>query len=191
MIVSLIAALDEAGGIGRDGTLPWHLRSDLKRFKRITMGHTLVMGRKTYDSIGKALPGRTNIVITRNPLFEAPGCLLARSLKSALEMAQESAEEEVFIIGGGQIFLQALGFADRIYLTRVHTVTESQVFFPPISWADWDIVEQETLPASEYDEFATTYSSAATIKSSCRLTRAIFPAVQSRDVPLTNLYFGI
>lgn len=157
MIISIIVAMDEAGGIGKNGTLPWRLRTDLQRFKRITLGHSLIMGRKTFDSIGRPLPGRTNIIITRNRQFAAPGCRVTNSLKMALQIANESNEQEVFVIGGGQIFEQSLALADRIYLTCVHTISDSQVFFPPLDWARWQILEQEQTPAGEQDEFATTF----------------------------------
>ena len=143
--------------IGRGGQLPWHLAADLRRFQRLTMGHHLIMGRKTFDSIGRPLPGRTNIVITRNRQFIAPGCRVTHSLKAALQMAIDNHEQEVFIIGGGQIFEQSLSLADRIYLTCVHTISGSQVFFPALDWEQWQILEQEQTPAAEQDEFATTF----------------------------------
>ena len=122
MIVSLIAALDEAGGIGKDGGLPWRLSADLRRFKALTMGHHLIVGRKTYVSIGRPLPGRTLIVLTRDPTFAAPGCLLAASLEQALALAGRRGESEAFIGGGGEIFAQAMPLAGRLYLTHVHTL---------------------------------------------------------------------
>jgi len=157
MIISLIVAVDDAGGIGKEGTIPWHLRSDLQRFKQITMGHTLVMGRKTFDSIGRALPGRTNIVITRNRDFTCEDCLPVSNLKRALSIAKTTSEEEVFIIGGGEIFRQALKLADRVYLTRVHTVADCQVFFPLIDWSDWEVILEETHPAGDHDDHPSTY----------------------------------
>ncbi len=107
--------MDEIGGIGKDNGLPWHLSSDLKRFKQLTMGHHLIMGRKTYETIGKPLPGRITIVITRNLQYQAEGCLVAPSLEKALDLARGNGETETFIAGGGEIFAIALPLADRIY----------------------------------------------------------------------------
>ena len=121
------------------------------------MGHALIMGRKTYQSIGRSLPGRLNIVISRQPDFQAQGCQVVGSLPDALSMAVKYNPEEVFIIGGGQIYLQALPLADRIYLTRVHAIVGADVFFPAWEETDWEEVERSDFPASEKDEFAYTY----------------------------------
>ncbi len=157
MIVSLIVAMDEGRGIGIDGHLGWHLSADLKRFKSITMGHHLIMGRKTYDSIGRPLPGRTMIVVTRNPEFQAEGCLIAHSLGEALELARQAGESEVFIIGGGEIFAQALGLAERMYLTQVHATTEADVFFPEFDRDDWIEIKSEEQQAGERNDHPTTF----------------------------------
>ncbi len=114
----MIVAMDEAGGIGKGGGLAWHLSADLKNFKAVTMGHHLIVGRKTYELIGKALPGRTMIIVTHNRIFSAEGCLVTYTLEEALALAEQSGESEVFIGGGGEIFAQALPLAQRIYLTR-------------------------------------------------------------------------
>ena len=143
MIVSLIVAMDEKGGIGIDNRLPWHLSADLKRFKALTMGHHIIMGRKTYESISKPLPGRTNLVVTRDPGYRAAGCLVVHSLDKALQTAKERGEDEVFITGGHQIFAQSVGIADRIYLTQVHAEVRADVYFPEIDASEW--VEQETV----------------------------------------------
>mgnify|MGYP002682532439 FL=1 len=157
MIVSLIVAMDLQGGIGRDGGIPWHLSTDLKRFKRLTMGHYLVMGRKTHVSIGRALPGRINIVLSRAANYQPQGCLVAASLDGALAQAQDAGAEEVFVIGGGQVYSQALKLADRIYLTRVHTIANCDTFFPDLDAAAWRVVEEQALSAGEEDEYPSTY----------------------------------
>lgn len=158
MITSIIVAMDEQRGIGIEGRLPWHLSADLKRFKRLTMGHHLIMGRKTYESIGRPLPGRVMIVITRNPHYKAEGCLIAASLKAALAIAEQRGETDAFIAGGGQVFSQALPLADRIYLTLVHAVTQADVFFPEFDEGDWAVVETIYHLADEKNQFPTTYS---------------------------------
>lgn len=116
--ISLICAASRNGVIGKGNRLPWRLPADLKRFKRLTMGHTVIMGRKTFESIGKPLPGRTNVVVTRQKDFQARDCRVAHSLEEALHLC--SPDQEVFVIGGGSIFQQALPLADRIYLTSIH-----------------------------------------------------------------------
>ena len=130
MRISIIAAVGANNrAIGKTGALLWRISDDLKRFKALTTGHTVIMGRKTFDSIGKALPNRTNIVITRNPDFKAEGVIIAKSLEDAI---QKSIGGEVFIIGGGEIYKQALPLADKLYLTLVESDVEGDVFFP-----DW------------------------------------------------------
>lgn len=142
MMISVIVAMDEERGIGVDNGLPWHLSQDLKHFKRITMGHHLIMGRKTYQSIGKPLPGRTMIVLTRNPDYEAEGCMVVHSLSDAYEYAELRGEDEVFVIGGASVFEQALDDADRLYLTRVHTRSVSDTYFPDFDLSSWELISQ-------------------------------------------------
>lgn len=154
MLISLIVAMDEKGGIGKDNRLPWHLSDDLKRFKALTMGHHIIMGRKTYESIGKPLPGRTNVVITRNLDYEAEGCIVVHSLGQALDVAQERAEDEVFITGGREIFAQALETADRIYLTRVHAQVPADVYFPHFDEREWFEKDSNYYPANEKNDYA-------------------------------------
>jgi dihydrofolate reductase len=127
MTLSLIAALDDKKGIGKNGKLPWHIPSDLKHFKNLTTGKTVIMGRKTFESIGRPLPKRQNIVITSNPSFEKEGVLSASSLEDALDKAQS---DEVFVIGGGQIFNEAIDKADKLYLTLVSGDHQADTFFP-------------------------------------------------------------
>ena len=144
-------------GLARHGGLPWHLPTDLKRFKKVTMGHTIIMGRKTFQSIGSPLPGRTNIVISRNADFEAPGLYLGSEFGTGPGCGASHKETEVFVIGGGQIFQHAFPLAQKILLTLVHTDAQCEVFFPALNWQEWEIHEQEFIPASEVDEYDTTY----------------------------------
>lgn len=157
MIVSIIVARDEAGGIGRNNSLPWYVPSDLKRFKALTMGHHLLMGRKTYEAIGKPLPGRTMIVITRQGNFDPEGCLTASSLQDALDKAEHRKEIEAFVIGGGQIFNQAMNIADKIYLTNIHAETSADVFFPDIDDSIWEMVYVESVRPHEKDEYTSDF----------------------------------
>src|SRR5436305_10182662 len=120
MRLSIIAAVAENGVIGRQGKLPWHLSDDLRRFKQLTMGHTIVMGRRTWESIGRALPGRTTVVVTRQPAYQVDidGVQVAHSLAAAIEFADGSGDEETFIIGGAELYREAVGAAERLYMTR-------------------------------------------------------------------------
>jgi dihydrofolate reductase len=157
MLISLIVAMDREGGIGKAGRLPWHLSADMMRFKQLTMGHAILMGRKTYQSIGRALPGRTNIIITRQPNFEAEGCQVVSSLEDALSLASQAGESEVFVTGGGEIFAQALSLADRLYLTQVDTQAGCDVFFPAFDLAEWVEIEHSEIPADERNQFSSTF----------------------------------
>ena len=139
MSLSLIVAMSENGVIGRDGQLPWHISGDLRRFKRLTMGHHIVMGRKTYESIGRPLPGRTSIIITRQANMVVEGVLMARGLEESLRMAK--GDDEVFVIGGAQIYELALPLAYRIYLTLVHADIAGDTRFGLINRSDWLLVE--------------------------------------------------
>ncbi|MCZ6792762.1 MAG: dihydrofolate reductase [Planctomycetota bacterium] len=147
MIVSCILAVSENGVIGRAGDLPWHLPADLRRFKALTMGHPIVMGRRTYESVGRLLPGRTTVVLSRDPGYEVEGAVMARSLDDALERL--SGEEEVFIVGGEAVFREALPRARRLYLTRVHARVEGDVFFPEDELERWELRSDEPRPADE------------------------------------------
>ena len=167
MRISLIAAVSEDGVIGRDGGLPWHLPDDFRFFKRTTTGHCLVMGRKTFDSIGRALPNRTSIVITRDPGWRHEGVRTASSLEAALALARELGDDEVFIGGGAEIYRLALPLADRLYLTRVHTQIEppgpaadgpgpASVRFPAFDERRWKLVDQVPHAADERHPHAFT-----------------------------------
>ncbi|MET3113711.1 dihydrofolate reductase [Pedobacter sp. CG_S7] len=135
MIVSLVVAMSTNNAIGKDNQLLWHLPADLKHFKDITSGHTIIMGRKTYESVGKALPNRRNIVITRNTHLKLTGVEVMHSLKEALNSSKE--ENEVFIIGGAEIFNQSIKLANKIYLTRINESYEADTFFPEIDKNCW------------------------------------------------------
>lgn len=135
MIRSLVIAQAANRVIGRDNHMPWHLPADLAHFKRVTMGCPVIMGRKTWESIGRALPGRLNIVITRTPLFSAPGATVVRSLDEAFRAAGDA--DEAFVIGGGQIYAEAMATADRIYLTEIATEVEGDTWFPAFDRAQW------------------------------------------------------
>ena len=139
--ISVIVAVADNGVIGRHNALPWHLPEDLRYFKRVTMGKPIVMGRKTFESIGRPLPGRTNIVISRDPGFAAAGVAAATSLDAALQLAESAAaaagEREVVVIGGAEIYALAIPRADRLYVTRVHAEPEGDALLPPVAWGDW------------------------------------------------------
>lgn len=153
-MLSLIVAMSQNQVIGRNGGLPWRLKSDLRRFKQITMGHTLIMGRKTFESIGRVLPGRRTIVISRQHEFGA-GVDIARSFEEAVEMARQ--DREPFVVGGGEIYKLALPRTDRIYLTRVDAVIEGETRFPAVDWSQFVLAQKEAIPASASDEFSHTF----------------------------------
>ena len=151
-MISIIVAASMNNVIGVQGELPWRLSDDLKRFKALTMGKPIVMGRLTWESIGRPLPGRQNIVITRQAGFSAEGCDVVDSPASALAIAGDA--EEVMIIGGGQIYDLFLPKAGRLYLTRVQTEIDGDALFPPIEESEWKLMGSESHAASEANEFA-------------------------------------
>lgn len=155
MRIVLLAAMDRNRAIGKDGEMPWHISTDLKRFKQRSMGLPLIMGRSTFESIGKPLPGRTNIVLTRNVDWSAEGVSVAHNTESALELAWAEGAEEVCIIGGGQIYALFLGRADILEITLVDTeVKGADTWFPDWRGGNgWSEVAREDLPAGENDEF--------------------------------------
>lgn len=158
MTISLIVAVSENQVIGKDNKLIWRLPNDLKLFKSLTMGHKMIMGRKTFESIGKPLPGRTTVIITRQKDYTAEGCIVTHSLSEALSIAGN--EEEVFIIGGDQIFKEAFPIADKVYFTRVHHAFEGDTFFPVLSENEWEVTDQHYHKADEkhlYDYSFITY----------------------------------
>ncbi|GAB7054360.1 dihydrofolate reductase [Paenibacillus sp. YK5] len=146
MTISLIFAMDEARGIGIDNKLPWRLPADLAFFKKTTLGHTILMGRKTYDSIGKPLPGRRNVILTRDPEFKAEGCEIVHSAKEAVKpygRGGDKASEELFVIGGAELFGLLLPHADRMYITEIAHRFEADTFFPEIDRTQWRVVSRE------------------------------------------------
>ncbi len=148
-MLTLLVAAAENNVIGRHGELPWRLPADLKRFKALTLGHPVVMGRKTFESIGRPLPGRPNIVVTRQVGWAAPlGVTVCSNLPDALHAAR-ALSDEVFIIGGGELYAQTLPLADRVQLTRVHTDVPGDAFFPALAPAQWREVWREDHPADE------------------------------------------
>lgn len=152
--VSIIVAADEHGGIGRDGGLPWHLPADLQRFKALTMGKPIVMGRKTWDSIGRPLPGRRSLVVSRQPGFAIDGAEVFGSLEAALQAAADA--PETCVIGGAEIYRQALPRAQVVHLTRVHASVQADTYFPALDVAEWEEVAREDRPAD--DRHAYPYS---------------------------------
>ena len=152
MTISLVVAASSNNVIGRDGGLPWHLPDDLRQFKRLTTGKPVIMGRTTFESIGKPLPDRHNIVMTRDPDFAADGCDIVSSISEALDLVDES--EEAMIIGGGQVYLDFLPLADRIYLTRVQADVEGDTHFPDIDEAEWRLVSSEHHAADDEHRYA-------------------------------------
>lgn len=157
MIVSLIVAMDENRGIGLRNRLPWRLASDLKRFRELTMGHHLIAGRKTYESIGRLLPGRQMIIVTRDRNYQVSGCLMVHSPDEAFSLAAERGEREAFVIGGAEIYAQALPQADRLYLTQVHAQVQADVFFPEFAEDEWQEVSRNFHAADEKNQYDFTF----------------------------------
>ena len=162
MLVSAIVAMDKNKVIGVNNGIPWYLPADFRYFKRKTMEHHIVMGRKCFDSIGKPLPKRTNIILTRNPYFLATGCLVYHSLEEALTFAYDNEEEECFIIGGTEIYKLAWQYLDRLYITEVdtevsYTEDDQVVFFPALEKDQWKEVSSDPRVADEKNEFNYTY----------------------------------
>ncbi len=155
MKISIIAAMDEHRGIGKDNKLPWHISADLQRFKTLTTGHTVIMGRKTFESVGRPLPDRKNIILTHDLSYNSLGCQISTSLKEAIGMAQAAGETEVFIIGGGEIFSQAIIFADQLYLTIVKGDFHADTFFPDYASFTHKIVDEDLTEGDYNFKFLT------------------------------------
>ena len=154
--LAMIVAASTNDVIGVDGDLPWHISADLKRFKQLTMGHHLIMGRKTFESIGRCLPGRTTVILTRQASFEFAGAKIAHTIEEAIELA--AADPSPFIIGGAEIYALAMPHVSHIYLTRVHQTIDGDTYLPKIDWKQWELVQtqksgslhqQPKLPAAE------------------------------------------
>lgn len=157
MTISLIAALTRNRVIGKNNDLPWHLPDDMKYFMQTTKGHYVIMGRRNYESIPakyRPLPDRTNIVVTRQAHFHAPGCIVVHSLSEGLDTAAKSGEHEVFIIGGAQIYREALPLAQRLYLTEIHAELDGDTFFPELNLSEWKEISRQHHPADNRHQFA-------------------------------------
>lgn len=159
--IVFVVAVAENGVIGRDNAMPWHLRSDLKRFKAMTLNRPVIMGRKTFASIGRPLPGRTNIVVTRDKAFQAPGVVVATSLEAAHEIASGDALRrivtEIMVIGGADIFTQWLKKADRLEITEVHDTPDGDTFLKPVDPVEWEEIARTRHPKGEGDTAGFSY----------------------------------
>ena len=165
-MISIIAALAENRVIGVNNTLPWRLPNDLKHFRRLTTGHAIILGRKNYESIGKPLPERANIVITRNRDFRADGCLIAHSLDAALALADN--DPEIFVIGGAEIYRAALAHTNRLYLTRVHAAIAGDTHFPEFDESEWREISRERHERDERHAYAYSFVVLERIKSAAQ-----------------------
>lgn len=157
MRITLVVAASENDVIGRNGDLPWRLPADLAHFKRVTMGKPIVMGRKTFESIGRPLPGRLNIVLSRDPRTVADGCVVVDSLQGAVEVAEDGGSAELAVIGGAAVYAEALDRAESILLTRVHAVVDGDTFFPSLEPDAWRVVAVERHDADELNEFPYSF----------------------------------
>ena len=141
MALSIIVALAKNRAIGINNTLPWHLPEDLKRFKQLTMGHHIIMGRKTYESLGRLLPGRQTVIVTRNLDYQVAGALVVHSLQEAMQVSET--DSEAFVIGGAELYQQAIGLADKLYLTQIDQTFAGDAFFPEFDMREWRLLEQQ------------------------------------------------
>lgn len=161
MQLSIVVAVAENGVIGRDGQLPWHLSADLRRFKRLTMDHAILMGRRTWESIGRALPGRTLVVISRQTDYQPghEGVFVVANLDEALSQARKFASnsDEAFIIGGARIYEMSLPRADRLFVTRIHAHVEGDAHFPKVDWSQWRLASEERHEADDNNDYAHTF----------------------------------
>lgn len=153
--VTLVVAATDDGVIGKDGGMPWHLPADLAHFKRVTMGHPIVMGRRTFASIGRALPGRLNVVVTRDRAFTADGVAVAHSLDAALAACGDAAE--AMVIGGGELYREALPRATRVHLTRIHAAIDGDTHFPALDPATWTETAREERPPDERNAYPLSF----------------------------------
>jgi dihydrofolate reductase len=158
MTLSIIVILSTNNVIGRDNKLPWHMPADLKRFKNLTMGHHILMGRRTFDEIKKPLPGRVNVVITRDHHFAAEGVAISRSVDEAISKAEAAGDKEIFLIGGGEIFKQVIHRANRMYVTRIHADIEGDTYFPDFDDVnEWQLVDAEHFEADEKNAYPYSF----------------------------------
>ncbi len=157
MKISSIVAIGKNNVIGKDNQIPWYLPEDLKWFKRQTLGHAVIMGRKCFESIGRPLPKRSNIIITRDVFYLAQGCEIVHSLSEGIAKAASEGETEAFIIGGGEIYTQSMALVDKIYLTEVEIDVEGDVFFPMLNLSEWQLVLEEKHIKDEKNEWNYTF----------------------------------
>ena len=153
MIKSIIVAKADNDVIGSNNKIPWHMPADLKHFKHKTLGHAIIMGRKTFESLKKPLPGRTTIIITTHQHYQVPGCTVVHEIAEAFQVAQQAEETEVFIAGGGEIYRKTLPFADKIYLTAIRARVEGDTFFPPIDNTTWAVIKRESYAPDEKNPY--------------------------------------
>jgi dihydrofolate reductase len=156
-VIKILVAFDENNVIGKNNELIWYLPADLKRFKALTTGHVIIMGRKTYDSIGKPLPNRTTIVISRNPSLQIEGVICTTSMEEAILKAKSLSREEIFIVGGAEIYTLSLTVADQILVTQLHDIFEGDAFFPKISPDEWEVTERERGITDEKNAYQYSY----------------------------------
>lgn len=154
-MITLIAAVAENNALGKDNQLLWHLPDDFKRFKNITSGHHIIMGRKTFESFPKPLPNRTHVIITRQKDYQPEGCLIVDSLEKAISVCPK--DEELFIIGGGEIYKQSIEMADKLDITRVHHTFDADTFFPEIDLTKWKLTSEEYHPKDKKHHFDFTF----------------------------------
>lgn len=157
MRISIIVAVDLENGIGLGNQLLCHLPNDLKYFKQVTSGHCIIMGRKTFESIGKPLPNRVNIIVSRNPDYKQQGCIVVGSLADAIDYAKQAKETELMITGGGTIYKEAIGLVDRVYLTRIRHTFDADTFFPRIDEHVFSLTSQQQFEADEKHAYAYTF----------------------------------
>ncbi|MFS0863277.1 dihydrofolate reductase [Fredinandcohnia sp. 179-A 10B2 NHS] len=155
-MISLLLAMDKNQLIGKDNDLPWRLPADLAYFKRVTMGHPIIMGRKTYDSIGRPLPGRENIIVTRDRNYQVEGCKVVHSIDEIVQLGSET-KEELFVIGGSEIFKEILPYADRLYITEIDEVFEGDTYFPAFKKNEWNLISSEKGIKDEKNPYEYTF----------------------------------
>jgi len=157
MIISILVAVSQNRVIGKENKIPWHLPADLKYFKQLTMNHHIIMGRATYESIGRPLPGRTNVVITRQEDYSAQGCVIMSDIRAAFEYCRQRGETECFIIGGGDIIRQTLVWADKVYMTLVFHDFEGDTFLPELNSDDWKMMSEDRHLPDEKNHYAYAF----------------------------------
>ncbi|THE10388.1 dihydrofolate reductase [Bacillus timonensis] len=155
-MISLLLAMDKNQLIGKDNDLPWRLPADLAYFKRVTMGHPIIMGRKTYDSIGRPLPGRENIIVTRDTSYKAEGCMVIHSIEEIVKMSEET-QQELFVIGGAEIFKEILPNTDRLYITEIDEEFEGDTYFPAFDKSEWKVISKEKGIKDEKNPYEYTF----------------------------------